>query len=71
MVIIYDPPYNPEPHLPSHRSSWFQASGKLSVLDKLLTQLKSEGSRVLIFSQASCPDLRAYRTPQASGVARR
>lgn len=28
-----------------------QASGKLVVLDKLLTKLKEQGSRVLIFSQ--------------------
>lgn len=43
-IFIEGPPYTTDQHLVDN-------SGKLRVLDKLLTRLQQEGSRVLIFSQ--------------------
>ena len=44
IIFIEGPPYTTDQHLVDN-------SGKLRVLDKLLTRLQQEGSRVLIFSQ--------------------
>ena len=44
-------PRRPPPSSPQVREAMLAASGKLVLLDKLLPKLRSEGRRVLIFSQ--------------------